>query len=583
LGILVMGCLLAGIGTSVSFQVILRKDPGAGNFCAFANFCYIILVNVPHMKTYLTSPVIPRLAHLRFTFTNFVAVILQNMSLQQGGTSFYTMYLIVKSANLVVSIIVSMIVQRRTYSTAQFLATAVVAAGMVTATMAKQMTAHGEAAASTSTSTNASFAASSNLFPTMLLIADLVLMALKNIWTEAAFKQYGAEFDETIFYQAFYGGGMFLFYGGGDIFPRFFDWHHDWAMELLLIGVAVPILWMLLALNIVCSVMTQRCIFGLIAATDSTTTTLTITLYRFGSILFSALIIDAPPYPPALLWLGVLVVFVGSFGYANATRQQYEKAEQRLAGKVRVREIAKVHTKVPPTQVPTRASRASAKKVDTGLSVSLDPLPNRVSSTARSTAAFLVGVSGESSLKGKIRLVGVPPPKWAAGVERRDGPAGVSVLLGGIRGAGTGGAGDIGGSGEAGEAGGPGGAGAAGGPGGPGGAGAAGGEQTIGSIAGSEVPIPAPRPRLFAAPTAMAPPGGLPPRPPAGLTRAHPSSIELKDGRSSIELKDGRLAAIGAPVTIPETSTLMSPGEHPGFPLTVSIHIILTASIHIII
>ena len=52
LGILVMGCLLAGIGTSVSFQVILRKDPGAGNFCAFANFCYIILVNVPHMKKF---------------------------------------------------------------------------------------------------------------------------------------------------------------------------------------------------------------------------------------------------------------------------------------------------------------------------------------------------------------------------------------------------------------------------------------------------------------------------------------------------------------------------------------------------
>ena len=97
----------------------------------------------------------------------------------------------------------------------------------------------------------------------------------------------------------------------------------------------IPILWILLLAKILFSLLTQQSIYGLIANTGSTETYLAITLFRFGAILVSALLINAPPYPSYQMWAGVAAVFVGSFVYGQQTTKKVLKAKNSLPFEVK--------------------------------------------------------------------------------------------------------------------------------------------------------------------------------------------------------------------------------------------------------
>lgn len=57
----------------------------------------------------------------------------------------------------------------------------------------------------------------------------------------------------------------------------------------------------------------------LVSATNSLVASLGVTLYRFGAILVSSLVLNAPPFPPPLMGLGCALVPTGSLTYLYAS------------------------------------------------------------------------------------------------------------------------------------------------------------------------------------------------------------------------------------------------------------------------
>lgn len=84
---------------------------------------------------------------------------------------------------------------------------------------------------------------------------------------------------------------------------------------------APPTAWLLLLFNIVCNAAATSALLRLVGATNSLVASLGVTLYRFGAILVSALILNAPPFPPPLMGLGCVLVLCGSLAYLRASQR----------------------------------------------------------------------------------------------------------------------------------------------------------------------------------------------------------------------------------------------------------------------
>ena len=92
-----------------------------------------------------------------------------------------------------------------------------------------------------------------------------------------------------------------------------------------------PTAWLLLAFNIVCNAMATAALLQLVSQTNSLVASLGVTLYRFGAILVSALILNAPPYPPPLMGLGCVLVLCGSLGYLGSSQLAAKRAAEEAA------------------------------------------------------------------------------------------------------------------------------------------------------------------------------------------------------------------------------------------------------------
>ena len=98
---LVISVIATGIAHAVCFQYMLRRDSSAGNFCSFCMFCYVVLKETPRLRRYLSEPQLPWSSHMLLVVANWTATKLSNAALEAGGYEFFTIYLIMKSANLV--------------------------------------------------------------------------------------------------------------------------------------------------------------------------------------------------------------------------------------------------------------------------------------------------------------------------------------------------------------------------------------------------------------------------------------------------------------------------------------------------
>lgn len=85
----------------------------------------------------------------------------------------------------------------------------------------------------------------------------------------------------------------------------------------------------ILAANLATSYLCKFGVLALMARTSSTTSTLSITVYRVISLLVSLLVFNAPPWPHRLVWVGILLVFGGSLLYMRGGKQHHRHHHRR--------------------------------------------------------------------------------------------------------------------------------------------------------------------------------------------------------------------------------------------------------------
>jgi hypothetical protein len=90
-----------------------------------------------------------------------------------------------------------------------------------------------------------------------------------------------------------------------------------------------PVLWWYLFLSMVFTFLCTRACARVMLLSDSVFLSLVLAVQRFVSIAFSAGVVNAPPYPPAQMWFGALLVAAGCIFFIHLPPPQKGKGQQQ--------------------------------------------------------------------------------------------------------------------------------------------------------------------------------------------------------------------------------------------------------------
>lgn len=82
----------------------------------------------------------------------------------------------------------------------------------------------------------------------------------------------------------------------------------------------VSVLWIFMAVNMICDYSTKVAVGELIYRTSALSTSLVLVLMRFICIVISSCVVNAPPYPPLVMWFGCVLVFTGTAVYVRESK-----------------------------------------------------------------------------------------------------------------------------------------------------------------------------------------------------------------------------------------------------------------------
>ena len=148
------------------------------------------------------------------------------------------------------------------------------------------------------------------LLPCALLVGSLLCRALGNVVQQVAFREFGSHTLEVLFYQSLLGLPFVLAGSGPGLVGQLVTW-----------TTASPTLWLHLALTIGATFGTTRCCSDVVGMSSSVFLNLVLTAQRFVSIVLSACVLNAPPYPPPKMWLGAACVVLGSVAFVIAPKR----------------------------------------------------------------------------------------------------------------------------------------------------------------------------------------------------------------------------------------------------------------------
>ena len=318
---LAAGLISSGLLTNVAFELLSKSESGCTSLLTLAQYAVALLAQLREAPKHLSSPAIPLRVHVCFCALMFGTAFCGNRSVDYNLP--FPIYLTIKSSNLVASMLVGVASGKR-YSRGQCFGCLAMTAGVILATLvAKRGPAGGGGAggggggggaAAAAAGGGISAAASSSLDASLLFGASLcalstLCMAMLGVVQERSFARYGQHHAEAIFYIHALGLAPLLCLQSGGEAPlaRLRRWIADGAVHV----------WGLTLLNLAACQLCKRCFFGLLGATSSLSASLGVLTYRFLGVLLSALYFNAPPFPPVLMLVGVVLVTMGGLAYLS--------------------------------------------------------------------------------------------------------------------------------------------------------------------------------------------------------------------------------------------------------------------------
>ncbi|XP_015414898.1 PREDICTED: UDP-xylose and UDP-N-acetylglucosamine transporter isoform X7 [Myotis davidii] len=156
----------------------------------------------------------------------------------------------------------------------------------------------------------------------------LLMSARMGIFQETLYKQFGKHSKEALFYNHALPLPGFIFLAS-DIYDHAALFNKSELYQVPVVGVAMPIMWFYLLMNVITQYVCIRGVFILTTECTSLTVTLVVTLRKFVSLIISILYFQNPF--TVWHWLGTLCVFIGTLMYTEVwnnlgiTRSQPQK------------------------------------------------------------------------------------------------------------------------------------------------------------------------------------------------------------------------------------------------------------------
>lgn len=298
--------MFSGVTCAVPFELLNKSDRGCSNVILFAQYLWATFEGLRsgNVRELLLERHIPMPWHFSFLFLFGMKNVLYNRALDLGLPM--PVYLVIKNGSLMMSMFLGWIVQSKKYNILQVVGVLGISAGLVISTFASKPS---DGAAGSGPSIDPG----TFLMGVACMLTGVASESGCSIAQEKAFSKYGKHFQEAMFYQYTLGLPLFLIYYS-DIATRLFAWSTSWT-SVPLLDIPIPGMWIMLLLNIIFSQAAKLGSLKLTSMAGALTNTLVVTLTRFSSLVFSAAVLNSPPFPPLGMWAGSLLVLGGTVLY----------------------------------------------------------------------------------------------------------------------------------------------------------------------------------------------------------------------------------------------------------------------------
>ncbi|KAM8862094.1 UDP-xylose and UDP-N-acetylglucosamine transporter [Synchiropus picturatus] len=294
----------------VFLELLVRQFPGCGNIVTFAQFAFIAFEGFIFETNFgRKKPAIPVRNYVIMVTMFFTVSVINNYALNFNISM--PLHMIFRSGSLIANMILGIIILKKRYSPSKYLSIALVSAGIFICTImsAKQVN-----VANKDSVEDGFYAFLHWLIGIAMLTFALLMSARMGIFQETLYKQYGKHSKEALFYNHFLPLPGFLLLSA-DIYNHYVHFNLSTPVEVPVIGMMVPVMWVYLLANIITQYVCIRGVFILTTECTSLTVTLVVTLRKFLSLIFSIVYFQNPF--TLWHWVGTAVVFIGTLLYTE--------------------------------------------------------------------------------------------------------------------------------------------------------------------------------------------------------------------------------------------------------------------------
>ncbi|XP_050956354.1 UDP-xylose and UDP-N-acetylglucosamine transporter [Labeo rohita] len=294
----------------VFLELLVRDFPGCGNIVTFAQFAFIALEGFIFETNFgRKKPHIPLSNYVIMVTMFFTVSVINNYALNFNIAM--PLHMIFRSGSLIANMILGIIILKKRYSSSKYLSIVLVSVGIFICTImsAKQVNVE-----KGGTEEDGVYAFMHWLLGIAMLTFALLMSARMGIFQETLYKKYGKHSKEALFYNHCLPLPGFILLST-DIYRHAMLFSQSSPVEIPVIGLSMPVMWLYLVMNVITQYVCIRGVFILTTECASLTVTLVVTLRKFLSLIISILYFQNPF--TAWHWVGTAVVFLGTLLYTE--------------------------------------------------------------------------------------------------------------------------------------------------------------------------------------------------------------------------------------------------------------------------
>ena len=327
---LALAVVICGMISTASYEQVNLRDRGCGNLITFCEYLLVVAMDGHFFVS--NSRKVPMPYHVVVLVGFLGYSLLCNFALKMALP--VTVLLILKNGGMVADVCLGYLVLGRRYKWVQILAIVAVTCGISVAAIAAKKTYEeddNEGGVGGATEGMLGSITSSSL-GLLLIVCALLVRATSGVSQEIVLQRFnGSVQAELRIWRTILGLPILCLFGWSNIAEHAVAWIDHEPQIQVMSGTRIPMIWMFMICNMIFDYATKLLVGRLIFRTSALTTSLVLIIMRFASIVFSSCYVNAPPYPPAWMWAGCVVMVLGTVTYvytgASGTGKTKKKEE----------------------------------------------------------------------------------------------------------------------------------------------------------------------------------------------------------------------------------------------------------------